>query len=53
MACEINENKVQLTLAQLCDELKFKPETFKEVTGVAVPPPKLKEAEVIPFRNLA
>lgn len=49
----VSENKVQLTLAQLCDDLKFKPETFKEVTGVAVPPPKLKESGVIPFRNLA
>lgn len=46
-------SKVDLTLAELCADLKFKPETFHDVTGVAVPLPKPKETEVIPFRHFA
>ncbi len=45
--------KVELTLSELCADLKLKPETFHQITGVAVPSPKVKETEVIPFRTLA
>lgn len=42
--------KVDLTLEALCKELKFAPNTFLDITGVPVPPPKIKQPEVIPFR---
>jgi Zn-dependent peptidase ImmA (M78 family)/DNA-binding XRE family transcriptional regulator len=45
--------KVKLTLQELCADLKFKPETFREVTGVTVPPPKVTPTEVIPFQHFA
>ena len=41
---------VELTLESLCADLKFKPETFKEVTGIAVPIPEPRHTEVLPFR---
>jgi hypothetical protein len=46
-------DKVDLTLQELCDDLKFKPETFCDITGVAVPTQKAKAKEVIPFKHLA
>jgi hypothetical protein len=46
-------DKVKLTLQELCADLKFKPETFLEVTGVTVPPPKVTPTEVIPFQHFA
>lgn len=42
-------DKVELTLQELCTDLKFTPETFFEVTGIAVRVPKAKPTEVIPF----
>jgi Zn-dependent peptidase ImmA (M78 family)/DNA-binding XRE family transcriptional regulator len=42
-------DKVELTLQELCADLKFKPETFCHVTSMAVPPPKAKSTDVIPF----
>ena len=41
-------NKVDLTIEALCKELRFKPQTFKDVTGFSVPKSKSK-VEVIPF----
>jgi Zn-dependent peptidase ImmA (M78 family)/transcriptional regulator with XRE-family HTH domain len=46
-------DKVALTLPELCSDLKFKPETFLDVTGVTVPTPKAKPTEVISFKNFA
>jgi Zn-dependent peptidase ImmA (M78 family)/DNA-binding XRE family transcriptional regulator len=46
-------DKVDLTLQELCADLRFKPETFCDVTGVAVPTPKSKPTEVIPFKHFA
>ena len=46
-------NQIDATLPELCAGLNFTPETFQEVTGIAVPLPKQKETEVIPFRHLA
>jgi len=46
-------NKVDLTLQKLCADLNFKPQTFLDVTGVAVPAPKVKLTEVIPFKQFA
>jgi Zn-dependent peptidase ImmA (M78 family) len=46
-------NKVELTLQELCADLKFKPETFREVTNVAVPAPKSKPTDVIQFKQFA
>jgi Zn-dependent peptidase ImmA (M78 family)/transcriptional regulator with XRE-family HTH domain len=47
--------EVELTLQDLCADLKFKRETFYEVTGTAVPmpTPKAKSTEVIPFKYFA
>jgi Zn-dependent peptidase ImmA (M78 family)/DNA-binding XRE family transcriptional regulator len=45
-------NKVELTLQELCADLKFEPLTFREVTGVLVPSPKVKPTEVIPFQHI-
>ncbi len=47
--------KVELTLQQLCTDLKFDRETFREITNVAVPmpTPKAKPSGVIPFKNFA
>lgn len=42
--------KVDLTLDRLCQEVRFKPATFREVTGVAVPTTKTKQSEVIAFQ---
>lgn len=42
--------KVDLTLDQLCLELGFTPDTFKEVTGVPIPKVKPKQPQVIPLR---
>jgi Zn-dependent peptidase ImmA (M78 family)/DNA-binding XRE family transcriptional regulator len=41
--------KVDLTIEQLSKELHFKPQTFKEITGVSVPTPRVTPVEVIPF----
>ncbi len=46
-------NKVTLTLQQLCADLNFKPETFLDVTGVAIPTTNVKAPEVIPFKQFA
>jgi Zn-dependent peptidase ImmA (M78 family)/transcriptional regulator with XRE-family HTH domain len=46
-------DKVELTLQELCADLKFKPETFCDVTGVAIPAPKVKPIEIIPFKQFA
>jgi Zn-dependent peptidase ImmA (M78 family)/DNA-binding XRE family transcriptional regulator len=43
--------KADVTLEALCCNLKFTPETFRDVTGVPVPAPKGKQTEVIPFRH--
>ncbi|MGD1081957.1 MAG: ImmA/IrrE family metallo-endopeptidase [Candidatus Sulfotelmatobacter sp.] len=41
--------KVDLTIEQLSKELHFKPQTFKEITGVSVPASRVTPVEVIPF----
>jgi Zn-dependent peptidase ImmA (M78 family)/transcriptional regulator with XRE-family HTH domain len=41
--------KVPLTIDSLCKELRFTPDTFQDITGFAVPVPKSKAVEVIPF----
>jgi len=41
---------VDLTLESLCLDLKFTPETFKEVTGVAVPILQPRHRAILPFR---
>ncbi|HEY1801586.1 MAG TPA: XRE family transcriptional regulator [Terriglobales bacterium] len=41
--------RVKTTLEELRQQLRFTPETFKEVTGVVVPIAKLKLSPVIPF----
>jgi len=46
-------DKVELTLHELCADLQFTPETFYKVTGTAVPAPKAKPTEVIPFTQFA
>lgn len=46
-------DKVALTLEDLCGDLKFNPETFLDVTGVAVPTHKAKPPGVIPFKHFA
>jgi Zn-dependent peptidase ImmA (M78 family)/transcriptional regulator with XRE-family HTH domain len=43
--------KADVTLDALCRELKFTPDTFRDITGVAVPVPKGKEPEIIQFRR--
>jgi Zn-dependent peptidase ImmA (M78 family)/transcriptional regulator with XRE-family HTH domain len=43
--------KVDLTMDALRQELHFTPETFREVTGVIVPPSGRTQVEVIPFRR--
>jgi Zn-dependent peptidase ImmA (M78 family)/transcriptional regulator with XRE-family HTH domain len=43
-------NRVKVTLDELRQQLHFTQETFREVTGVVVPPAKLKLSPVIPFR---
>jgi Zn-dependent peptidase ImmA (M78 family)/transcriptional regulator with XRE-family HTH domain len=43
--------KVELTLQGLCGDLKFKPETFCDITGVSVPVPKPKNTEIISFQK--
>ena len=45
--------KVDLTLDQLCSELNFKPDTFREVTGISVPTPKVKQSTVISIQQFA
>ncbi len=45
--------RVDLTLEQLCKELRFTPETFKEITGTTVPTPKVKHPDVIQFKQFA
>jgi Zn-dependent peptidase ImmA (M78 family)/transcriptional regulator with XRE-family HTH domain len=42
--------KVDLTVAQLCSDLQFTPETFKEVTGVDVPKNAPKMADVLEMK---
>ncbi|HEV7674771.1 MAG TPA: XRE family transcriptional regulator [Candidatus Angelobacter sp.] len=44
-------DKVDLTLEELCSDLKFKPETFCDITGVAIPVPKTKSTGVISFKQ--
>ncbi len=45
-------SKVSLTAQTLCREVHFMPDTFKQVTGVAVPPPPVaRKAEVLSFPN--
>jgi Zn-dependent peptidase ImmA (M78 family)/transcriptional regulator with XRE-family HTH domain len=44
-------DKVELTLQELCADLKFKPETFCEVTGVSVPSLKISRPDVIQFKQ--
>jgi Zn-dependent peptidase ImmA (M78 family)/transcriptional regulator with XRE-family HTH domain len=51
MAMKALGSKVNLTLDSLCSELHFTPETFQELTGVAVPRPRIKQSEVLPFPN--
>lgn len=46
-------DKVELTLQELCADLKFKPETFGDVTGMSVPAPKAKVTEVISFQKFS
>jgi Zn-dependent peptidase ImmA (M78 family)/DNA-binding XRE family transcriptional regulator len=46
-------NKVELTLQELCADLKFKSETFCDVTGIAVPALKTKPKDVIQFKHFA
>jgi Zn-dependent peptidase ImmA (M78 family)/transcriptional regulator with XRE-family HTH domain len=41
---------VELTIAQLCADLDFKPETFEEVTGVNVPAAPARPVTVMPRR---
>jgi Zn-dependent peptidase ImmA (M78 family) len=41
--------KVGLTLDALCRELRFAPDTFREVTGIPIPAPKTKLTDVIRF----
>ncbi len=45
--------RVDLTLEQLCKELRFTPETFKEITGTTVPTTKVKHPDVIQFKQFA
>ena len=40
-----------LTLPQLCRELHFAPDTFRDVTGVSFPSEQGRQAEVIPLRR--
>lgn len=41
--------KVDVTLDSLCRELRFTADTFRDVTGFAIPASKAKPTEVIPF----
>jgi Zn-dependent peptidase ImmA (M78 family) len=41
--------KVEMTLDALCRELRFEPATFQDVTGMAVPSPRVKPVGVIRF----
>ena len=43
--------KVNLTLDGLCRELRFTPDTFQEVTGIAVPSSQAKTMDVIEFSS--
>jgi hypothetical protein len=52
-SCIVGRHEVDLTLQKLCADLNFKPQTFLDVTGVAVPAPKVKLTEVIPFKQFA
>lgn len=44
-------NKVDLTLDRLCNDLMFTPETFKDVTGVAILPAGKKISEIVQFQR--
>ena len=46
----LGSKQIQLTIADLCSELHFAPATFKDVTGVTVPPGKRHTADVLSFR---
>jgi Zn-dependent peptidase ImmA (M78 family) len=41
--------QVNLTLDTLCRELRFTPQTFRDVTGVSIPSVKAKQTDVIRF----
>jgi hypothetical protein len=43
-------NKVDLTADRLCADLSFTHKTFEEVTGLHIPSPAPKLAEVLPMR---
>jgi len=49
-ALEALGKKVDLTVDQLCSELHFTHETFQQVTGIRVPNPVPKMAEIIPMK---
>ena len=51
MALKALGTKVGLSLDTLCEELGFTHETFFDVTGVPVPPERVKERSVIPLRG--
>jgi hypothetical protein len=40
---------IDFSLASLCADLHFLPNTFKDVTGISVPRPTTKSRDVIPF----
>jgi Zn-dependent peptidase ImmA (M78 family) len=42
--------RVGTNIEQLCSNLHFTSSTFKEVTGVSVPPTATKMAEILPFK---
>jgi hypothetical protein len=46
-ALEALGKKIDLTVNTFCSDLHFEPQTFKEVTGVDVPPIQTTKAEVI------
>lgn len=43
--------KADVTLDALCRDLRFTPDTFRDITGVPVPVPKGKQPEIIQFRR--
>jgi Zn-dependent peptidase ImmA (M78 family) len=43
--------KVSLTLDGLCRELRFTSETFRDVTGIAIPANKARQVDVIEFAS--
>lgn len=46
-------SQVELTLEELSKNLHFTPGTFRDVTGVSIPIPKIQPIQVIPFREIS